>query len=217
MRSELVIGGKRVPISVPTLLPEDHGMEFKPGQGARRRFKKKPIDLFVLHWTGAENPPERVFKTLNNRSLGVEFAINREGLIYQFADPVYVDTFDAGRINPRSVGVEIVNYGFTWRKPIPKKGRDRGTYQTILNRRKRTFARFYPQQLASAICLADVLCKELSIPRRIPRDHDLTILNRTMKWRELNRFKGVIGHFHASKRKSDPGMDIMHAFSASGF
>jgi N-acetylmuramoyl-L-alanine amidase len=216
--SGLIIGGEVVPCSVPVSNWHDHGLEFKVGRGARRRVPKKEIDLFVLHWTGGEGSAKAVHRILTSRRLGVEFTIDREGKIWQHADPVTVDTFDAGRVNPRSMGVEIVNYGFRHKSKPPLKGRDRDEYRTQLNRQWRTFARFYPHQVASAIALVDACCNAVpTIPKRIPRDGDHKLIKRVMGGAELARYKGVIGHFHISRKKSDPGTEIFKAFDACGY
>src|SRR5690349_11105935 len=97
----LIIGGKVVPCDLPVYNWHDHGLEFRVGDGARRRTPKVEIDLFIWHWGGGLGDYKAMYNVLDTRELGVEFFID-DGKIYQYADPIFVDTFDAGPYNPRS-------------------------------------------------------------------------------------------------------------------
>lgn len=228
MGDQIILDGRRFPCRAPVLTWETTGLEFEIGRGARRQTSE--IDLFVAHWTGGENEPPQMFRTLERRKLAIEFAIGTEettpgfATVFQFCDPIRVDAFGQGKVNRRAMGCEIVNYGF--RRPkflytIPKKGRARERYETRFNGRKRTFARFYPHQIHSVIALLEAVIdsKTTRIERAIPaQPHDAGApLNRVMTDRELSAFRGVVGHNHVSAKKSDPGTDIMWALLANGF
>jgi hypothetical protein len=218
----LIIGGKVVPCSRPVFNWNDHGMEFKPGDGARKRVPKALVDLFVWHWTGGTGSMEGLFSTLHHRDppLGIEFGIDREGDIYQFADPILVDTYDAGSYNPRSVGCEVSNYGFMGdpRKPVPARERDRGTYQMIMNGKPRTFARFYPEQIKAAIALGAAVSDAIpSIPKCIPCTSAGILYPNMMKTARLKAYSGHLGHFHLTNKKSDPGCDLLGSMLGAGF
>lgn len=235
---EIILGGDKFPCRAPVLTWEHTGLEFKLGRGARRRTEE--IDLFVVHWTGGENEPPTMFNTLEKRELGVEFAITRGetdpgfSTIYQFADPLILDTFDAGYVNRVSMGVEIINYG--WRNPkklwmVPKLGKDREKYKTFWNGRRPTYARFYPHQLNALLALTDAVIDSgtTKIKRQVPRSYDLDVyspaleaetgglLCRPMTKQELIDFSGVIGHNHVTKKKSDPGTDALQMLMANGY
>lgn len=215
----LIIGGEVVPCARPVYNWNDHGMEFKPGDGARKRIPKQLIDLFVWHWTGGSGTMEALFSVLDTRELGVEFGIDREGDIYQFADPLRVDTYDAGPYNPRSVGCEVTNYGFTGKdRPVPQKDRDRNTYTTVQNGKTRTFARFYVPQLVAAHALGLAVSDAFpSIPKCIPTDAKGILFPDTMKRSVLEKFEGHLGHYHLTDSKSDPGADLLGYFLTHGF
>lgn len=213
---DVIVGGKRWPVLGPVELWTDTGLETTPGRGARRRNRK--IDLGVWHWSGSENDAETLHRVLTKRELGVEFFINQAGVIYQFCDPKRVDTFDAGRVNDRSFGVEIACYGFKWGKnrKIPAKGRARPTYRTVMNGRPRTFAHFWPAQVAAAISLADAMSRACSIPRQVPTaGGGYWVEPDTLSPERLDAFQGHLGHFHVTRRKSDPGLDLLEAMRAT--
>lgn len=212
----LIINGKAAPCAVPIRDWRATGMEFSPPKGCRPR--RDNVDLIVLHWTGGEGDAERVFKTLQNRRLGIEFIIDADGHVFQCADPGKVDTYDAGAINRRSAGVEIVNYGFrSLRGIVPRRGRNRPTYQTVLNGHKTRAAAFWPEQIDSAIALCAALSDAFDIPRLVPRNADGTHADRVLEADELDAFKGTLGHYHVARHKSDPGTAIFRELEIAGW
>src|SRR5687767_6927555 len=74
-RGKIILGGRSYPCAVETKIWHEHGMEFKPGKGARKRGTAVP-NLIVGHYTGGEGTGESVFRVLNERSLGIEFVID---------------------------------------------------------------------------------------------------------------------------------------------
>jgi hypothetical protein len=218
-RNHLIVGGKEWPCRSRTILWTDSGLEFKAGDGGRRRHPKIRIDLLCLHWTGSENSIQQLYRTLDSRELGVEFAIDREGIVWQFCDPMTVDTFDAGYVNARSVGVEIVNYGFVahGREPPGDWMQTRGVYECELRGKRRAFARFLLPQLGAALSLADTLTAAIpTITRRVPTE-DGHLITETMTPREVQNYSGLIGHYHVSEAKSDPGTEIFDHLMANGY
>lgn len=202
----LLIGGTEAACAVPVHGPGEHGMVFRPdGKGARRRHRL--IDLIVLHWTGGEGPPERVYRTLRRKNLGIEFIVGRDGQVVQCCDPCAVDTWDAGRFNSRSIGIEVVCYGHRrFRALVPKAGRDRPHYMTRLHGRRLMLANYYPEQMRSVIALVDALTDALpAIPRRVPLEPDGSPVLRELAREEADATAGVVGHFHLTARKLDPG------------
>ena len=207
---DVIIGGRKYWVLGPVRPWTESGLEVVRGHGARKRTQK--IDLVVWHWTGGEGGAEQVYRVLHRRELGVEFCIDHSGVIWQFCDPALVDTFDAGVVNRRSVGVEIANYGS--RAPedtVPSRGAERPRYTTILNGRARTFAHFWSGQIAAALSLADALSRALEIPRQVPRGMKGFVEPNTLPRERLVAFSGHLGHFHVSTQKIDPGLDLLEA------
>lgn len=184
--------------------------EFTPGSGFNKK-RIKPIDLFVFHWTGGEQDPLPMAETLRTRKLGVEFAIARDGTIYQFCDPMLVDTADAGIVNSRSAGCEIVCYGYRslWELRhafgIPKLGRDRETYEASTHGTTITTAKFYPNQMRAAFALADAFAQAVpAVIRCVPPT------NEVMPPEQLVGYTGFIGHDNITDAKRDPGPWFMN-------
>jgi hypothetical protein len=155
-------------------------------------------------------------KTLQARKLGIEFAIGRDGMIYQFCDPAKVDTADAGILNSRSCGVEIVNYGYKAQRGalgrvlsvplVPRLGRDRPTYGAAAHGLELLTARFYPAQLDAACALAGALSTGLGIPRAVPPPGcDQAVLP------DVLTYRGHLAHSHITAEKRDCGPELLRA------
>lgn len=218
--SGLIVGGKVVPVvdakgaSIPVYNWHDHGMQFGVGDGGRKRREK--IDLSVWHWTGGEGDVRLLYRVLETRELGVETFIDADGVIYQFADPLEVDTFDAGPYNPRSWGTEITNYGFTG-PGRSSPNMKRPTYRMRMHGRDHTFASFFPAQIASALALANAQSKALPIARAVPTGADGKLFAAEIPRPWLRAFSGHVGHFQLTAGKCDPGNDLLSAYLADGF
>lgn len=214
MSNCILIGGKDVPLQLPNELSplvltwRDHGQQFRVGEGYNRK-RVQAVDLAVWHWTGGEQSPLEMVNTLRARQLGVEFAIARNGTVYQFADPLFVDTPDAKGFNARSVGIEIVSYGMAQRPPwkCPKLGADREVKTTLIHGVPVACAGFYPVQLRAAMHLADALSRALPIPRKVPTASttDAIVVSGVLEPKRAAVFKGHVGHYHLSRDKCDPG------------
>ncbi|TXH10316.1 MAG: hypothetical protein E6R03_15645 [Hyphomicrobiaceae bacterium] len=202
----LILDGIAYSCASPVLNWYQHGLETKIGGNNKKRKPGQIVDLFVVHWTGGTGDASRLFRVLGTRELGVEFFIDYDGTIYQFCDPVLVNTADAGFINPRSYGVEVRCLG------IPRKGvktPDQPTYYTTLRGRKREYVHFTQAQYKALYDLYQALSEAkhplLKLPLRVPCDAGGSLLTRTMTPYEIKLYSGAIGHYHISDNKADPG------------
>jgi N-acetyl-anhydromuramyl-L-alanine amidase AmpD len=192
------IDGMRVPVT-----PRWHdGAVLRP-DGWCTRTRTDPPDLIVLHWTGGEGGATQVAKTLGARGLSVHFFVDRSGVVWQYEDPVHTTTLHAGAANSRSIGIEIANYA--WRPAgtdPPAIGRDRAMTSCRIHGWSLQHAQFYPEQVTATIALCDILTARIrTIPRHVHHTStavDLDVLT-----------GGVIGHYHVSRRKIDPGTRIL--------
>jgi N-acetyl-anhydromuramyl-L-alanine amidase AmpD len=207
VQRHVVVYGHKVAIDADVLLWTDTGLEFKAGDGARRRNPKRQVDLGVVHWTGSENDIPTLFRTLDTRELGVEFAIDKAGVIWQFCDPALIDTFDAGVVNPRSWGVEVVCYGHRKLFSLRNPDSARPTYNCRLHGKTFKAAEFNHAQLQALHALCNAMATAFpSMPRQVPVGPDRLVLNRAMRPDELRDYRGVVGHFHITNKKVDPGL-----------
>ena len=205
---EIILGGKRCAVDAPAVTWEQSGLTFVGKPNTKRRVQKP--DVVIWHWTGGENSAATTYNTLIQRSLGVSFCIERDGTIYQYLDPVLWDPQDVGgAMGKRSISIEVANYGILLpRHPGPSRGRDRVVDDEVIHGQKVRCSRFYPVQISSIEALTITLCSELCIPLRFPREKSGEIAYRALLPREARVFTGVIGHFHKTDKKFDPGFQI---------
>ncbi len=204
-KGALVFGGVHYGCEVPTVLWTASGFEYKPGKGARTRTRKPRV--LVTHHTAGEETPAGLYHVLTTHGLGVEFSIYPDGRLFQHCDPILVDTFDAGFANTWSCGVEIVNAGVAPCKPQ----RFRESYKARVNGRDIIYLRYTPKQLESYLALCNTVCDALKIPKVVP--HQL----RTMGPAELDAFTGILGHFHLTEQKPDPGTEPFEFLRKNGY
>jgi hypothetical protein len=187
---------------------DDHhmGFEGKPGTIPRASLP----NIIIWHWTGGENQAETVYNTLIGRGLGVEFCVDREGVVWQFVDPIKFDPKDTGGgIGHRAISIEIVNFGFMPDGQLPKgKGADRPRIEEVIHGSKVTVASFYPAQIKAVFSLTRTLCAALGIPAKIPMEKKGGIALRVLTPVEQRAYVGIMGHFHKTTEKYDPGFQI---------
>lgn len=195
MQDYLIINGDKTLIDAPARTWKEHGLEF---DGPRRI---QDMDWVVLHWTASERVCDRgahtIFHSLKRRGLSVEFFVDNLGVIYQFMDPGFDSARHAGRVNTRSIGIEVSCYGFG---NVPRLGKARDTYMCELQEHKIEVADYYQAQQESVNQLCKVLAEKFDIPKLVER---FPYKKREDKYLEDHR--GFMGHMHCSSRKYDPG------------
>ena len=161
--------------------------------------RRTPPQHIVVHWTGAENPPRRVAKTLEGRGLSVDFIVAENGTIFQ-CNPMLTDlrTQHCGRLNPTSIGIEVVCAG----RPSVFAKVERPVYYGKVHGRTREFLDFWPEQKKAVWELIKLLTDVFpSIPRQVP----VEVLSGAVD--EVP--PGIVGHYGITKRKLDPGPGVM--------
>lgn len=65
---------------------------------------------------------------------------------------------------------------------------------------------FTPEQYASLVKLTAALCRAFpKIEPDAPRDEDGRVLDRALSAEQWREFRGILGHYHVQKNKTDPG------------
>ncbi len=213
MTEGVLVGGElrdlRHPITgypIPIFGPDDHGMEFEPGDG-HNTHRVQDIDLGIFHWTGSENSLETMFRTLNKRGLGVFSAISPYGSLYTFADPLVVKGAHAGKVNPRAWGCEMVNAGIRrmstlWREPRYRKVKmgAREKYDCRIHGRKVRIWDFYPAQKMTMFALNRLMVDAIdSYPAEVNTAPVVLPLTGD------DRVTGAAAHYNVNRRKLDCG------------
>ncbi|GBB97570.1 hypothetical protein RclHR1_03000013 [Rhizophagus clarus] len=176
----------------PTL--EDHWEERTDPTGSK-------INTIVLHWDVAYTS-RKCFEVLINRGLSVHLMIDRDGTVYQSLD-FAKRAWQARGVNDVSIGIEINNQVYVNRQD-PNWPREE-----IYSRDPRSgvpykHLDFTKIQKTRVIQVVEALCKIVpTIPRVLPpKGNDGKVITRLLN---TNEIKGVVGHFHTSIEKIDPG------------
>lgn len=191
------------------------------------------IDQVVIHYDVAWTS-RNCFKVLHDlRGLSCHFLLDVDGTLYQTLDLVE-RARHAGAANDRSIGIEIahpgpleltkdlakrysrdaegVRFDLAWlrnttrtpgyvvrpARPEPVAGRIQGQRLTMYD--------YTDAQYETLSRLLATLSRALPrIRLRVPRDAAGKVRNAVLSADELGAFSGLVGHYHVSKRKQDPG------------
>ena len=172
------------------------------------------VEMIVVHFTASGSGTGVVswFKNPQSR-VSAHYIIDHDGKILQLVKdgdtawhaglPGDLARNDAIRPNPRSIGIEIVNWG-------PLEKRDDKYYNWTGNEHLGQVAEvggkywepFTEAQCESLIELVSYLCKRYNVPHRYPPLGPGTYHERAQ---HLADFHGILGHNAINKYKSDPG------------
>jgi hypothetical protein len=193
---------------------------FYPGCNRNTRVHAQ-VERIVLHWTGGVGGAERVARTLERAALSIHYVVEPDGRIVQLAAHG-TRCAHAGRANDGSIGIEVVSRGLATRAD------DEYDVWRMDGRGVRVL-RWPDEQRHATVWLAEALCGELGIPRRLPAEPServgaLTVWTGDGAWQPCHerdvvrwsRFAGVIGHYHVHASKLDPGAPIMDALWREG-
>ncbi len=192
---------------------------------------QKRVDQFVIHYDDC-GYSALCFKVLQQRRLSVHFLIDVDGTIYQTLDLVDAAQH-ATTANSRSVGVELAGVGArpasalkeieSWyrrdaagqtRLQLPAAAPVSYTGGPIRPDRVRSPIHgrmleqydFTPEQYAALAKLTAALCRALPrIACDYPHDAAGRVVPKKLPADEIERFRGVLGHYHIQENKVDPG------------
>jgi len=197
----------RIPIEWDQVKLFNHPKNLKLPEKCYKKYDdhREPT-MFVAHWDVCLSS-KSCFNVLEKRNLSVHFLIDNDGTIHQIMDTNDI-AWHAGnkKVNNKSIGVEISNayypkYQDIYRmknfglRPVWKNSRVHGrTLEPHLG--------FYDVQIQAFKALAKALNHAYGIPLVAPMENNKfveTIYDDAVK----ARFKGVISHYHITKRKID--------------
>ncbi len=203
---EIVVDGESVHCSAKVRTWHETGLWFmhlKP---------RECTELIVLHWTGAENPPSAVYRNMTAGGLSVHFVVDQAGTVFQMADANALCAHAKG-VNDRAIGIEVINRGDA--VGVPDKGVQRDTVIETIHGKQVRYAAFKSAQVVAVVQLVEALCEAYGLPLRVPTERG-DVLADALPKKQLEAFRGVIGHLHARSGKRDPGVRLLRLVHARG-
>jgi N-acetylmuramoyl-L-alanine amidase len=213
------------------LTPEQ--LEQVRGGGWDLPLLQEVVDQFVVHYDVCGRS-ETCFKVLHDRRcLSVHFMLDVDGTIYQTLD-LKERAWHATISNTRSIGVEIAHIGAypsPDAEPLQQWYRvdvDGTAHLQLLQTAPTTASDgrlaspeiiegtiqgtklyqydFTPQQYDSLIKLTATLSRIFpKIELYYPRDSDGKLVPHVLDKKDWRQFRGVLGHYHVQRNKTDPG------------
>jgi hypothetical protein len=168
--------------------------------------------MFVNHWDVCLSS-ESCANVLARRGISVHFCIDNDGTIYQLLDTQH-GAWHAGigKVNHRSVGVEISNAYYpkyqAWYKKNGFGERPMQDFGNVHGKTLDPFLDFYPVQIEALKALWKAIHKGIGIPLETPEDEHGTSTTVDSK-ASRGTFKGFVSHYHLTSRKIGcAGLDI---------
>lgn len=211
----LIAGGKELATECRVKHWRATGLEFA---GLRRRQETRHL---VHHWTGGSRPGPQVFDVLKQRRLSVHLCVDPDGTVWQFCDldrrcshAGTLDDWDKDghelSANAWSIGIEAVNPAAP---RAPLKGVQRAVVREVIHGQAQDATTFTAAQTRALLELTQVICARYELPLAVPMESG-DVLARVLTEPEFEAFYGVLGHFHLTKAKRDPGLALMRAVAA---
>lgn len=198
--------GKDVVINWPKVKWGAHYGQYYP-DGCYKKQKTRTPKMLVAHWDVCLST-NSMFDVTMQRGISVHFGIDNDGTIHQFLDTKDI-AYHAKGVNTVSVGVEICNgvlpkYNEYYKKKnLPERSITSGT--KIHGKVLEPYLNFTSEQIEAFKALTLALHKAHGIPLVTPLDKDGELLMGVSDEVVKNTFKGVIGHYHVTTNKVDPG------------
>ncbi len=157
------------------------------------------------------------FNVLCTRGLSTHFVVNYDGALYQFMDCYHV-AWATGDNNNMSIAIDMNNPVFPELKNDDPASGLRDIYQGKINGSVKTMLGYTDAQYDTLIALIKALITPISYPGDSdpwtplpvvadncfpPISETGEVINRLLK--DSIHFKGMLGHYHCSANKWDPG------------
>jgi hypothetical protein len=198
-KNHILANGEKVPIDWDVKLDL-----IKPGAFRKYRGARKP-NMIVTHWDVCTSA-EKCKRVLEARNISTHFCIDNDGVIYQFLDTNDVG-WHAGKVNNYSIGVDISNAYYTkYNSLYELKGfRPRPVLadSRVHGVKLKPHLGYYPVQIEAYKHLIEALCKHYKIPFVVPTTNEGTLMTSVHNGAASGKFKGIVCHYHLTKRKID--------------
>ena len=179
-----------------------HGRNYLAEHGAplphfKHKRRRRLLKHLVLHET-AGNTAEGCMKTLKRKGYGVHLILDRDGYLTCHGDLATETMIHANRLNPTSVGIEVVNPYAP--KLVSTKNNLNWDYNTIPaewwtwcpDKKDRRYVLPTDEQLKTLEILVPWLCNELDIPYVFPTWYLNPRVRKINKWKKPKA--GVVAH-----------------------
>lgn len=171
---------------------------------------RRKVRMLVVHHD-ATLSSRACIKVLNRRNLSTHLLIDNDGTLFQMIDLVH-GTWHAGKSNQFSIGLDLSNAADV---RYASRYRDRGVFQGEINGGVIAALGYAEPQYRTLIKLIRALSRFFPRVRPLPPvDAKGQVIMRMIS--KLDEFEGVLGHFHLSAHKWDPGpgFDWKRVFNA---
>jgi len=189
-----------------------------PKQNYKTYSRHRKPSMIVTHWDVALSATS-CYNILRKKGISSHFCIDNDGTIYQFVDTNHA-CWHAGfrSVNNRSIGIDLSNAYYTKYNPTyEKRGfglRPIMTDSIVHGHKLKPHLGFYGVQIQAYSALVDALCSHYGIPLESPEDDAGSALYAIHREAAKGKFKGVVSHFHLTKRKIDTvGLDIQRVLN----
>lgn len=182
-----------------------------PDNCFRKQDKRIP-QMFVTHYDVCQTSHSTV-DVLKQRGLSVHFCIDGDGTIYQLTDTKDICWHALG-VNNVSVGVEICNPIYT--KYNDSQAKLWGQRRLVIDHDKihgndiGPYLFYYQKQIDALEVLLKTVCSHYNIPLVLPLGNDGKVSQELSQEVIDCKFRGVVGHYHLNKEKTDPGSMILN-------
>jgi N-acetyl-anhydromuramyl-L-alanine amidase AmpD len=180
-------------------------MDFiKPGAFKKYRGIRNP-NMIVTHWDVCTSA-EKCKRVLEARGISTHFCIDNDGTIYQYLDTNDVG-WHAGKVNNYSIGIDFSNayyvrynslYELKGFKPRPVLENSR-----VHGVKLKPHLGYYPVQIEAYKRLIKTISRHYNIPLVVPTTDDEKLMTGVCNSAASGKFKGIVCHYHLTRKKID--------------